>query len=329
MKVTNEIGIVHKKDGRWEVNSNIISLPDTEANFLSEFYANIKPLSELSREVRFDDEKENIIKSFPTLASAFGLIATDEAEAEAENTPIELTEEQKRKMTVEAIKKLISFFTEFDFEPNFRFMNTLSKSLNKSDRQGTTYIQNYFELIDSPYKNELIDKMKSIEFKEIMKNISLTAPTKTINNRFKLYYGSQGTGKTTIAMKECDNRVTICNSSMLPSDLMEDFVFVDGKATFKPSALWRCMEEGKKITLDEINLLPFESLRFLQGILDGKSEFEYKGNTVHIKDGFQIIGTMNLTVNGMTYGLPEPLVDRCAEMKKFKLTPEQLFSAIC
>lgn len=329
MRITNAVNVVHKKDGRWEVNSNIVSLPNTEADFLNSFYEAIRPLSETSREVRFDDEKDYIAEHFPTLASALGLIEAEIVENEAENAPVELTEEQKQKITVEAIKKLISFFTEFDFEPNFRFMNTLSKSLNKSDKQGTTYIQNYFELIDSPYKNELIDKMKSTEFKEIMKNISLVAPTKTINNRFKLYYGSQGTGKTTIAMKECDNRVTICNSSMLPSDLMEDFVFVDGKATFKPSALWRCMEEGKKITLDEINLLPFESLRFLQGILDGKSEFEYKGNTVHIKDGFQIIGTMNLTVNGMTYGLPEPLVDRCAEMKKFKLKPEQLFSAIC
>jgi MoxR-like ATPase len=115
---------------------------------------------------------------------------------------------------------------------------------------------------------------------------------------------------------------------MLPADLMEDFVFVDGKATFKPSMLWRCMEEGKPITMDEINLLPFDSLRFLQGILDGKTEFQYKGNTVHIKDGFAVIGTMNLSVNGMVYGLPEPLVDRCSYMEKFKLTAEQLMGAI-
>ena len=115
---------------------------------------------------------------------------------------------------------------------------------------------------------------------------------------------------------------------MLPADLMEDFVFVDGKATFKPSMLWRCMEEGKPITLDEINLLPFDSLRFLQGVLDGKTEFQYKGNTVHINDGFMVIGTMNLSVNGMVYGLPEPLVDRCADMQKFKLTADQLMSAI-
>jgi MoxR-like ATPase len=108
---------------------------------------------------------------------------------------------------------------------------------------------------------------------------------------------------------------------------MEDFVFVEGKPSFKPSALWECMEQGKSITLDEINLLPFDSLRFLQGILDGKKEFLYKGHTVTIADGFEIIGTMNLVVNGSVFNLPEPLVDRCAYIEKFELTAEDLYSA--
>ena len=88
------------------------------------------------------------------------------------------------------------------------------------------------------------------------------------------------------------------------------------------------MEQGKTIVLDEINLLPFDSLRFLQGIADGKADFYYKNRPVHINEGFQIIGTMNLSLGGMTYGLPEPLVDRCAEAKEFVLTAEQLAKAI-
>ena len=115
---------------------------------------------------------------------------------------------------------------------------------------------------------------------------------------------------------------------MLPADLMEDFCFEDGKPSFKPSVLWNCMTEGKPIVLDEINLLPFDSLRFLQGVLDGKSEFDYKGRKVVIADGFQIIGTMNLAIGGMVYGLPEPLVDRCADMKEFRLTADMLKSAL-
>ena len=231
-------------------------------------------------------------------------------------------------VTKEGLAKLIDFFTEFDFEPNFRFINTLSKCLAKSNNSAMDYITRYFELVDSPYAPDIAEKMKSAEFKQILKSVGSTTPTHSVNNRFKIYYGSAGTGKTTQAQKETDMRCVVCNNSMLPSDLMEDFVFVDGKATFKPSMLWRCMEEGKPITFDEINLLPFDSLRFLQGVLDGKTEFQYKGNTVHINDGFMIIGTMNLSVNGMVYGLPEPLVDRCADMQKFKLTADQLMSAI-
>lgn len=228
----------------------------------------------------------------------------------------------------QGLKDLIKFFTEFQFEPNFRFVNSLALALLKSKTEALDYIIHYFELTDSPYTKEITQKTKSAEFKEIINKLSGATPTKTINERFKLYYGSQGTGKTTIAMSETDGRCMVCNSSMLPADLMEDFVFVDGKATFQPSVLWRSMVEGKAIVLDEINLLPFDSLRFLQTILDGKKEFLYKGHRVEIANAFCVIGTMNLTVNGMTYGLPEPLVDRCKEMKKFSLTAENLLSAI-
>jgi hypothetical protein len=231
-------------------------------------------------------------------------------------------------LTTIGLENLMKFFTEFQFEPNFRFVNSLSLALSISREKATNYICNYFELIDSPYAREICEKVKSAEFKEILANLGVLTPTKTVNNRFKLYYGSQGTGKTTKAMVETNGRCMVCNNSMLPSDLMEDFVFDNGQATFKPSALWRSMVDGTPIVLDEINLLPFDSLRFLQTILDGKTEFLYKGNTVKIADGFKIIGTMNLTVNGMTYGLPEPLVDRAEDMQKFTLSAKDLLKAI-
>lgn len=221
------------------------------------------------------------------------------------------------------ITKLIDFFSEFNFEPNFRFLNTLC---HYEDKKG--YIMRYFKLVNSPYTNAIKDKMESPEFKTILKGLTSFAPKSWVNTRFKLYYGSQGTGKTTIALEETENRCMVCHNAMLPSDLMEDFKFDDGKAGFHPSALYKAMENGESITLDEINLLPFESLRFLQSILDGKKEFIYKGTTVHIKDGFQIIGTMNLVVNGFTYGLPEPLVDRCSETKEFKLSAKDLLTTL-
>lgn len=197
-----------------------------------------------------------------------------------------------------------------------------------SVKSATNYVSSYFELADSEFTSSVEEKMKSGEFLQLVKEISSLEVNSKINKRFKLYYGSQGTGKTTEALKETDNLCMICHSAMLPSDLMEDFKFDDGKAGFNPSVLWKAIVEGKKICLDEINLLPFESLRFLQSILDGKSEFTYKGEVVKVKEGFQIIGTMNLVVNGSVFSLPEPLIDRAEQLKKFKLTAENLASAL-
>lgn len=238
----------------------------------------------------------------------------------------EPTSEEKLK---DALEKLINFFKEFEFEPNFRFVNTLSYKAKEKNEDAVDFIKNYFALTDSSYKTEIANKVNSTEFKSILKALKENAnPKSHINNRLAIYYGSAGTGKTTLAMNESDNRCIVCNASMLPADLMEDFVFAEGKPTFQKSALWNCMESGLPIVLDEINLLPFDSLRFLQGILDGKKEFDYKGHKVTIADGFKVIGTMNLTIGGMVYGLPEPLIDRCADMKQFSLSADQLLGAV-
>lgn len=234
-----------------------------------------------------------------------------------------------KELLIEGIGKMMDFFSEFSFTPSFRFTNTFAFMACENDERAKAYVHSYFALMDSSYVKEIDEKMKSAEFTHIIRNIAQYGkPSATINTRLKVYYGSAGTGKTTIAHKEASGRCMVCNSSMLPCDLMEDFVFKDGKPDFKPSLLWESMEKGEPFVLDEINLLPFDSLRFLQGITDGKPEFYYKNRLVHIRDGFQIIGTMNLSLGGMVYGLPEPLVDRCADAREFVLTAEQLAKSI-
>lgn len=243
--------------------------------------------------------------------------------------PVVPDEESKKKaLLTNTLRKMIDFFSEFDFEPNFRFVNTFARiAYCCGDIAVKSYVRNYFKLTDSPYIDSIVEKMKSSEFNQITANFKYK-PSHDINTRFKLYYGSAGTGKTTAAMAEASGKCMVCHSAMLPSDLMEDFKFEDGKATFKPSALQNAIVNGETIVLDEINLLPFESLRFLQSILDGKKQFLYKGHEINIADGFKIIGTMNLTVNGTTYALPEPLVDRCEYIKEYRLNAENLLGAI-
>ena len=244
----------------------------------------------------------------------------------------EQEQEQKEEVSItvddqlkRGLNNMINFFKEFNFAPSFRFVNTLAR---KGIEEAKQYVLNYFYLMDSPYAEEVSHKIDSPEFNGILGDFFVREVTQAINKRFKVYYGAQGTGKTTQALEETANRCIVCNASMMPADLMEDFTFDDGKAVFHPSALAKAMEMGEPITLDEINLLPFDSLRFLQGIFDGKSEFLYKGNTIHIADGFKVIGTMNLAINGAVYGLPAPLVDRCEDIESFELTADSLMNAI-
>lgn len=267
-------------------------------------------LAALRNKTRYETDKELYDQYYPDIVSC-----------EFEESNVNSANDFDK---VGLIQKIIYFFSEFHFEPNFRFLNTLA--WNEKNKEGKEYIANYFNLIDDEYKNEISEKIHSTEFGSILSDMKWINPNKRINARFKLYYGSQGTGKTTTALSET-NECMICHSAMLPQDLMEDFKFIDGKPDFKPSALYQAMIEGKKIVLDEINLLPFESLRFLQSILDGKESFTYKGREVRIKDGFEIIGTMNLVVNGCTYSLPAPLIDRAYQLKEFKLTAKDLVSA--
>ena len=181
----------------------------------------------------------------------------------SEGTPVVPVRDPKE-VLLEGIQKLMSFFTEFSFTPSFRFTNTFAFMACQGKKTAMDYVRNYFALMDSSYVKEVEQKIKSAEFAQIIKDIAqYGAPSKHINTRFKVYYGSAGTGKTTLAQTESENRCIVCNSSMLPSDLMEDFIFKDGNPDFNPSLLWDCMEQGKTIVLDEINLLPFDSLRFL------------------------------------------------------------------
>lgn len=322
MEITKGVELIRKENGTIMYKNNGVTrtIMPTEQNYvdIDRVYKSMKSVANRN------DYLEDVILMGNDIQKNFfdtSKIYTSE-EMEKENS---MSVEEK---LTRGIGNLIKFFTEFEFQPNFRFINTLCKALEVNEKNGRDYVFNYFNLVDNSYKSEIASKMKSAEFGSILKDLSATKPKDTVNKRFKIYYGSQGTGKTTIGMTETDNRIIVCNNSMIPADLMEDFTFNSGNATFKHSALWDCMENGKAIVLDEINLLPFESLRFLQGILDNKKEFIYKGETVHIADGFKIIGTMNLTVNGSTFGLPEPLVDRCAEIKSFQLTAKDLLSAI-
>ena len=243
---------------------------------------------------------------------------------------------------------------EFEGIESGRFYNTLIWRIREEGLNGAyNYIMSYFKLINNPYVNEVKEKMQSQEFKNIIKNVKTILPHKVINSRLEIYFGNPGVGKTnTVITENPDAEVMVCNSNFEPNDLLEVFdldtakeelekngvkiepvqdmsvyrnsamsdlfysylILNGGKPKYKATALMNAMKEGKPVILDEIGKLTRQCQDFLVGFTDNKKYFEFKGEKIEIADGFKIIGTMNLEINGNIYTLQSPLVDRAAKL---------------
>lgn len=256
------------------------------------------------------------------VADDFG---TEPAPIKDQSPPPPPTEKEIAEYRVSACEQLRRFFSEFAFRPAARFVNSIAKF--STNNEVTDFITGYVKLIANPDATAIIEKMKSLEFEQVSEALRKYPPEKAINSRLNIYFGDAGTGKTTLAMQEYpDAPIVPCNASVLPDELLRTFDFNDanGNPVFKHSTLRKCMENGKPIIFDEINLLSFDCLRLLQTLTDNKEVINYNGETINIKPGFKIIGTMNLTVNEQVYSLPEPLVDRANVIKEFTLSNEDL-----
>lgn len=215
------------------------------------------------------------------------------------------------------IEGFFKFFSEWKWEISYRYVDTFLRSTDR-----VAYTKNYFKLQGHTEADEIAEKLDSPEFKKLLRIKYI--PKNQSNKHIKVYYGPAGTGKTRRACKEADGLCIICSSDMSCTDLLRDFDFEDGKPGYEKSDLWRAIVEGKKIVFDEINLLNKDTLKFLQGLTDGKKFFNFVGHKIEIHPDFQIIGTMNLIMGGIAYPLPEPIVDRCSEIEEMTLTPELL-----
>jgi len=232
----------------------------------------------------------------------------------------------------EIVKKWFDFFSEFNFEPQVRFINSIARMTNVDDLK--SYVIGYFELTNNSFARDIAEKTKSVEFKQLaQKTINLTE--KKINQRLEVYYGPAGSGKTTTAIANNPTaKVVLCHASLTPDELFRGFDFeeevdADGHVTgshpiFKGCALREAMENGLVVILDEINLLNEDCRRALQAVTDAKGSVTINNDVIQIKDGFKVIGTMNLTVGDMTFPLPDPLVDRCEVIKRYTVGYEDV-----
>lgn len=219
--------------------------------------------------------------------------------------------------------KLIDFFREFDYAPSYRFVNTLAFVKDKP-----TYVKNYFKVMNHRNADGIAEKVKSSEFANICNTLARCKPTDKINDRITIFFGMSGAGKTVLCEK-LSSKVIPCSSDMQPKDLMQIFDFTDdGKATFRKSDLWEAMENGTTIGFDEFNMLPYESLKFIQSLTDNKKEICYEGHLIKIAPGFKIIGTMNLVTDDGTFPVPTAIADRAEVIQEFTLSADDLMTVL-
>jgi len=207
-----------------------------------------------------------------------------------------------------------NFVKDFGIEVAPRTMNSICFDNAPSD-----FIRNQMSLIgaDDDLVKTAKNEFKQPEWKEILSKLSTVHPKEKINQRLEIFFGKQGTGKTYQAQKEYPNAVKISGKPNFDADTL---FFEFNAKTLKrdiPTEITEAMINGKPIIIDEGNLFPKEVWSRLQPVLDGSKELTDFGNKIVIKDGFKIIVTMNLKVNGERFVLPEPIVDRASRIENF------------
>ena len=228
----------------------------------------------------------------------------------------------------DAVDKLNKFLSEFSYFRNgvsMRLINTFAIAADKA-----AALRSYCEVSQMEDLSDLVEKMKSPEFKQVCEAFKPFSP-KPVNRRFAVFYGAPGGGKTYAAKAAGESinggKVDIvpCSPSMDAADTLYAYRldYKTGKRGYIPTALLTAMVSGRAVVLDEVNLRPMEARMFLQNILDNKDKVHVMGQELPIADGFFVIGTMNLETGLGSTPLPLPLVDRACVVREFRTTAAQ------
>lgn len=230
---------------------------------------------------------------------------------------------------VDAVEKLNKFLSEFSYfraGVSMRLVNTFARAYDKAEA-----LRSYCEVSQMEDLPDLVEKMKSPEFDAVCNAFAEVKTPQPLNKRFAVFYGAPGGGKTYAAIKAGESinggavDVVPCSPSMDAADMLYAYRldYKSGRRGYVPTALLTAMVAGRAVILDEINLLPMEARMFLQDILDNKGKVHLMGVEIPIREGFFVLGTMNLETGLGATPLPLPLVDRASVVREFRTTTAQ------
>lgn len=232
-------------------------------------------------------------------------------------------------------EKETEFFLEFKpWTCGVRMFNTAlckmqnMKITNNEERykDALRYLKDSLKVqnIDDMVKESISLKIDSPEFREILENLALFRQHQ-MNHHLVILYGSQGTGKTTYAVKHsgADN-VTNCTKELTGADLARIFGFEQGKPTFNDSPFKTAIESGQNWVFDEFGNSTYDLQSGLKGLTDEKVSTVLYDRRIDLSHKYIVYVTMNLVDGGNINTLPEALVDRAMEVRELIATPAQL-----
>lgn len=302
-----------------------------KAVLIRKMYAEMTKRSSATRTITVEEKMANAL---PFLEQYFAVAVapTTTACSVDTDTATDTTELHLPANAPTIIKKFVDFMTEFEVTVTFRMLNSISHLMNtrKGKKAAKEYLVNYLRLTDNPSASLAKDKFKSPEFEEILdSDLFKTKPDFKVNRRFKVFFGPAGGGKTTLAEKLTGGKGMLCSEDMDGIDLIRVVDVRDGVPCFVDSPLIEAVKNGDVVYLDEINHLNTNARSIIQQLTDGKKTFMHPitKELIKIHSDFQIIGTMNLDMDGMTFPLSQALVDRADELVEFIPTPTQLCGA--
>lgn len=225
---------------------------------------------------------------------------------------------EDKKARQELAINFITFCKDFEYKPDPRLLNSL-----KYEKDPEQFMLNSMELIgmDSDLIMKAKEKFRSLEWKNLLKQLKELKPTHDrVNKRFEIFYGQAGTGKSTRAEHENPKaKIIVASASQDPDELFTCFNPETRK--WELTDFSKAMEgdgiHGESIVVNEFNFYCSESHKRFQGVLDNTKEFIDHGITIHIRDGFKIVATMNLVTNQGEVTLPDPLVSRASRIENF------------
>lgn len=345
-KLGFKIGVVVENDGSFTLvkGSKLLDIKNSltqnyrdlrsknASSLVVDYDVNFKSLSGLATYVCGSSKSGNVV--FPELANPNAPkitrvrnkkpVGETENVVADENVNVNETENAVNVETqtrVDCKNAILGFCKDFEMTPDNRMLDNMLYVDNVRD-----YVVAFCSLVGM--NDELVEQAKNTFSSRESENVCNTLKTlkpkhDRINKRLTIYYGIAGSGKTTKAIAEFgryNENNELCNKIVASASADPDdmFTWFNPKTSqYELTSLGLAMVNGTPIIIDEANFYNTACLARLQGVLDNTTSIVDRGQLIEIKDGFEVIITMNLETNLGKNPLPLPLVSRAKTLMCF------------